>query len=42
MEKYEVIAQCRCYTTMLVNGKKHTVPTSELDWWEKYFDKSSE
>ncbi len=35
----KILNQCACYTTLEVNGKKHTVPTRELIEWIEYFKK---
>ena len=38
-KEIKILTQCACYTTLLVNGKEHIVPTRELDEWIEYFKK---
>ncbi len=35
----KILTGNNCYTTLLVNGKEHIVPTRELDGWLEYFHK---
>ncbi len=35
----KILTGNNCYTTLLVNGKAHKVPTRELDEWIEYFKK---
>ncbi|KKN11378.1 hypothetical protein LCGC14_1027180 [marine sediment metagenome] len=39
-KEIKILTQNTCYTTLLVNGKKHIIPTRELEEWVKYFSGS--